>query len=31
MASYYLVLEGGQFIVNPEYQRERDEIEKGTE
>jgi hypoxanthine phosphoribosyltransferase len=26
----YLVLEAGQFIVNPEYQKELDEIEKGA-
>lgn len=26
----HLVLEGGQFVVNPEYQKELDEIEKGA-
>ena len=26
----YLVLEGGRFVVNPEYQKELDEIEKGA-
>ncbi len=26
----YSVLEGGRFVVNPEYQKQLDEIEKGA-